>query len=85
MHMRSVSFLRVAAVSFALAAPFATLAQATPIQPVDELLIQHQMGFSTGNDAAQGRYYDENDRYLDPHTGVDNADAPGFGNGGAQG
>ena len=82
--MRSVSFLRRAVLSMALIVPAAAFAQGTPAQsaqptqmpeqqatvPQDQALqVQHQMGFSTGNDPAQGRYYDDGDQYINPKTG----------------
>ena len=33
-------------------------------------------GAGHGNDASQGRYYDDDDRWLDPHTGLPIPGAP---------
>jgi hypothetical protein len=52
-------------------------AQATPPSAAITL-----PGAGQGNDARQGRYYDENDQWLDPHTGLPVPGAPQLKDGG---
>jgi hypothetical protein len=93
--MSSVSFLRGAVLSMALIVPAAAFAQTTPAQPAQPaqmpeqqatvpqdqaLQVQHQMGFSSGNNAAQGRYYDDGDQYINPKTGYAYPGSPSIDN-----
>jgi len=84
--MRFSRTLGMAAGLFVLATPFMTLADS---YTQHNLQMLQQKYPNTGNNAAQGRFYDEYDQWLDPETGMPLPGAPslkeGTGDGGGGG
>jgi hypothetical protein len=72
--MKFARSLGMAAGLIVLATPFVTMAD-PPASAVDQRLLQ-QMYPNSGNNAAQGRFYNDNDYWLDPHSGLPVPGAP---------